>query len=133
MAILTKANILKGIDDPKKKKIQALDGELWFRPLSSAEVDEVMYIEAEGLGTINASINKGQKADTKMNLAKMQEKASEAKYHAIFLSINNPKAKDEWDIDEIMRLPADGITEMYDVIMEISGAEVTTADVKNFP
>ena len=132
MAILTKANILQGINSPKKMKVEALGGELWLRPLSSAEVDEVMRIEAEGIGIINASINKNRSADTNMNLAKMQEKTAEAKYYAVHLSINNPKSKDDWEIDEIMKLPADAVGEMYDFIMKISGAEVTTADVKNF-
>ena len=92
MAILTKATILNGIDNPQKVKIETLKGEIWLRPLSSAEVNEVMNIEAQGMGTFNAAQIKGQtKADAKMNLAKMQEKQNEATYIAIHKSINNPK------------------------------------------
>lgn len=134
MAILTKATILNGIDNPQKVKIETLKGELWLRPLSSAEVNEIMNIEAQGMGTISASALKGQTtADTKMNLAKMQEKQNEARYIAIHKSINNPKNNDEWTIDELQQLPADAVIEIYDQVMKISGAEVTTADVKNFP
>jgi len=133
MAILTKTQILQGIDNPQKIKIEALNGELWLRPLSSAEVNEVLQIEAEGMGTFNASNVRGQtSADGKMNLAKLQEKQNEAKYLAIHKSINNPKG-DEWTLEEIQQLPADAITEIYDQVMKISGAEVTTADVKKFP
>ena len=62
----------------------------------------------------------------------MQQKQSEAQYIAIHKSINNPKG-DEWTIDEIKMLSADTVKELYDQVMKISGAEVTTADVIQFP
>lgn len=134
MAILTKSDILQGISNPKKIKIEALDGELWLRPLSSAEVNEVLHIEAEGYGTFNATSNRGQTmADGKMNLPKLQEKQAEAKYMAIFKSINNDKCNDEWTIDEIKQFKSDAIDELYDHIMKISGADTTERDVKQFP
>ena len=134
MAILTKASILQGIDTPVKVEIKTLQGEIWLRPLSSAEVNEVVNIEAQGMGTFNASNIRGQtSADGKMNLAKMQEKQNEAHYIAIHKSINNPKNNDEWTIQELQQLPADAINEMYDQVMKISGAEITTNDVKSFP
>ena len=134
MTILTKSSILQGINTPKKIKIESLNGELWLRPLSSAEVDEILHIEAEGYGTFNASNNRGQTmADAKMNLAKMQAKQAEAKYIAIHKSINNDKNSDEWAIEELKQFPHDAIQEIYDQVMELSGAEVTAADVKNFP
>ena len=134
MAILTKSDILQGIDNPKKVEIEALNGEIWLRPLSSAEVDEILQIEAEGYGTFNASTSRGNTmADAKMNLAKMQGKQAEAKYVAIHKSINNPKNNDEWSLNELKQLAADGINEIYEKIMDISGAKVTTNDVKNFP
>ena len=78
MAILNKSDILLGIDSPRKVKIETLNGEIWLRPLSSAEVNEILNIEAEGLGTFQASNIRGQTStDGKMNLAKMQEKMQE--------------------------------------------------------
>ena len=134
MTILTKSSILQGINTPKKIKIESLNGELWLRPLSSAEVDEILHIEAEGYGTFNASNNRGQTmADAKMNLAKMQAKQAEAKYIAIHKSINNDKNNDDWELDEIKQFPHDAVQEIYDQVMELSGAEVTVVDVKNFP
>ena len=80
MTVLTKADILMGVDSPKKILIEALGGELWLRPLSSAEANEILNIEAQGYGTFNASNIRGQTTtDGKMNLAKMQEKQAEAK------------------------------------------------------
>ena len=133
MAILNKSDILLGIDNPQKIEIETLNGEIWLRPLSSAEINEIMNIEAEGIGTFKASSIKGQTTtDGKMNLAKMQEKSNEAKYIAIHKSINNDKG-DEWTLEELQQLPADAVNEIYDQVMRISGAEVTTADVKKFP
>ena len=134
MSILTKSEILQGIDNPQKIKIETLNGELWLRPLSSAEVNEVQNIEAQGYGTFNATNRQNQTTtDGKMNLAKMQEKTAEAKYIAIHKSINNNKNNDEWSIDEIKQFKADTVNEIYDHIMEISGVEITEADVKQFP
>jgi hypothetical protein len=134
MTILKKSDILQGIDTPKKIQIESLQGEIWLRPLSSAEVDEILNIEAEGFGTFNAKSNRGQtNAEAKMNLPKMQEKQAEAKYIAIHKSINNPKNNDEWEITEIKTLPADAVNEIYNKVMDLSGASVTTRDVENFP
>lgn len=134
MSILSKSEILQGIDNPQKIQITALNGELWLRPLSSAEVNEVQNIEAQGYGTFNATNRQNQTTtDGKMNLAKMQEKTAEAKYIAIHKSINNPKNKDNWEIDEIKQFKSDAINEIYDHVMKLSGVEITEADVKQFP
>lgn len=134
MAILTKADILNGIKNPKKIEIEALNGELWLRPLSSAEINEVLQVEAEGYGTFNASSRQSNAiAEGKMNIAKMQEKSAEAKYLAIHKSINNSKNNDEWEIHELEMLGKNAIDEIYNHIMDISGVEVTEGDVKRFP
>ena len=134
MSILSKSEILQGIDNPQKIQITALNGELWLRPLSSAEVNEVQHIEALGYGTFNATNRQNQTTtDGKMNLAKMQEKTAEAKYIAIHKSINNPKNNDDWSIDEIKQFKTDAINEIYDHIMNLSGVEITESDVKQFP
>lgn len=134
MSILTKADILQGIDTPKKIRIESLNGEIWLRPLSSAEVNEIMNIEAQGFGTFNASNNRGQTmTDGKMNLAKMQEKQNEAKYTAIHKSINNDKTSDEWTLEELKQFPKNAIDEVYNEVMTLSGVDVTEADMKQFP
>ena len=133
MSVLTKADILMGIDTPRKITIKALNGEIFLRPLSSAEVNEILNIEAQGYGTFNAKQNRKETlADAKMSLPKMQEKTAEAKYTAIFKSINNDK-NDDWSFDEIKQLKSDAVDEIYDQVMEISGVDVTERDVKNFP
>ena len=135
MALLKKSDILLGIDEPRKIEIVSLGGEIYLRPLSSAEMNKVIGIEAEGYGNFEATNtgSKDPKASAKMNLAKMNKKAAESKYEAVYLSINNPKNEDEWSLDEIHSLHQDQIEELYSNIMRISGAETTTNDVKKFP
>ena len=128
MTILTKSDILQGIDTPKKVEIESLNGEIWLRPLSSAEIDEILNIEAQGYGTFNAKNIRGQtNAEAKMNLPKMQEKQAEAKYIAIHKSINNHKNSDEWELTEIKQLSADAISEIYEKIKKV---EVTDKNGK---
>lgn len=132
MAILKKEDILLGIDDPRKITIETLGGEVYLRPLSSSEVNEVVNIEAKGFGVFDAKA-KGRNTDAsgKMNLAKVNDAAAEAKYHAINLSINNPK-NDEWSLEELHMLHSDQIDELYENVMKISGAETTEQEVEKF-
>ena len=134
MTLLTKSDILQGINDPKKVEIKSLNGELWLRPLSSAEIDEITHIEAQGYGTFNASSRqKNTVAEGKMNLPKMQEKSNEAKYTAIHKSINNDKYDEEWTLTELKQFNKKAINEIYEKVMDLSGVEVTEGDVKQFP
>jgi hypothetical protein len=134
MTLLTKSDILQGINDPKKVEIETLNGELWLRPLSSAEIDEITNIEAQGYGTFNASSRqKNTVAEGKMNLPKMQEKSNEAKYTAIHKSINNDKYDEEWTLTELKQFNKKAINEIYEKVMDLSGVEVTEGDVKQFP
>lgn len=124
-----------GIDDPKLVMIDSLGGEIYLKPLSSAEINKVIGIEAEGMGSFEAT-SKGRKDPNtvgKMNIAKMNAATAKAQYEAIHISINNPKNEDKWNMDEIKALPKNAVTELYDCIMKISGADITVQDVKNFP
>lgn len=133
MAVLKKTDILSGIDDPRKILIESLGGEIYLRPLSSNEMNKVVDIEAEGYGSFDARA-KGRDADAaaKMNLVKMNKATAKAKYEAIHISINNDK-NEEWTLEEIHQLRSDQVDELYDKIMEISGASTTEKDVKRFP
>ena len=134
MTILKKSDILLGIDDPRKVTIESLGGEIYLRPLSSAEVNKVVEIEAEGFGNFEASnLNRKTSATGKLNLKKMNEATAKAQYEAIFLSINNDKNSEEWSKEELQSLRKDAVTELYEKVMEISGANTTENDVKNFP
>ena len=70
--------------------------------------------------------------DVDANRTKLNEAEAEAKYQAIYLSINNPKG-DEWTLEELQALHSDQIDELYENVMMISGAETSEEDVKRFP
>lgn len=142
MAILTKAQILQGVNTPKQVKIESLDGELWLRPLSSAELDEASYIEAKGMGNVdqqarsrgqdlsNANVNQ----NNKFNVEKVTRAQDEAKYQMIFASLDNPKNEsDPWTLEEIKQLQINVTDEILLKVREISGVELTKRDVKKFP
>ncbi len=142
MAILTKAQILQGVNTPKQVKIESLGGELWLRPLSSAELDEASYIEAKGMGNVdqqarsrgqnlsNANVNQ----NNKFNVEKVTRAQDEAKYQMIFASLDNPKNEsDPWTLEEIKKLQINVTDEILLKVREISGVEVTKRDVKKFP
>lgn len=138
MAILTKSSILKGIKEVKSVTIDALDGELWLRPLTSAELDEINCIEAEGLGNIEQNVNAQRRnratQTTKLNALKVTRASNNAKYELIRLGLDNPKNEsDPWTIEEIKELPIDATDELEQKIQELSGVDVTKSDVKNFP
>jgi len=142
MAILTKAQILQGVNTPKQVKIESLGGELWLRPLSSAELDEASYVEAKGMGNVdqqarsrgqdlsNANVNQ----NNKFNVEKVTRAQDEAKYQMIFASLDNPKNEsDPWTLEEIKMLQINVTDEILLKVREMSGVEVTKRDVKKFP
>ena len=142
MAVLKKSDILQGIDKPRKITIESLNGELWLRPLSSVEITEIVNIEAEGYGKWEATnTQKGRRLEkgealTKgsMDLAKLNSAEARSKHECVLKGLDNPKNDDDpWTLEDIRRLHQNIIDEIYDKVMEISGANTSEADVKNFP
>lgn len=144
MAIIKKSDILIDITAPKKVKIDSMGGELWLRPLSSAEVDEVNTIEAEGYGnyetnsknrTSGRNISAGETVSKgKINVAKVQKATSRAKYEAVRMSLDNSKNEDDpWELTDIQCLKQDQVDEIYENVRQISGMDATEEDVKDFP
>ena len=141
MVILKKSDILDGIDKPRKIFIDALEGELWLRPLSSAEITEIVNIEAEGYGKWESTnTQKGRRMEkgenlTKgyMHLAKLNSAEANAKYECAYKSLDNPKnEEDPWELEEVKKLPHNAIKEIYEKVFQMSGANTTEADVKDF-
>lgn len=136
MAVLKKSDILQGIHKVEQIHINELDGELWLRPLSSAEIDECSYIETKGMGKIkqNATSITKQTQTLEIDAYKASKATDDAKYEMIRKSLDNPKnADDEWTTDDIKQLSVKAVNEIYDHVRELSGVEVTSRDVKNFP
>jgi len=140
MAILKKSQILQGINDPKKIRIEALDGELWLRPLSNSELDELDKIEAKGMESYETnSKSRGRiqgetVAKGKINVHLATVNGAKARDRKIEMSLDNPKnADDPWTEEDIGKLPRDAVNEIVDAINELSGLEVTKGDIDKFP
>lgn len=143
MAVLKRADILKGVNKIEKVTIKALDGELFLRALSSAEIDEITDIEAKGFGeyeTNNKTLshrgkvkNEESNSKAKINVSKVNKKSNEAVYTMIHKSLSNKEYKnDPFTYDDITKLSKDAINELKDKIREISGWTTTDEDVENF-
>lgn len=133
--VLTKSEILGGINHIQKINIESLGGELYLRPLSESELMEVDLVEAKALGTFE-STQTGRKSASnkgKINLAKATQASSQAKLTKIQLSINNEKNAEEWTLEEIGQLSRETINELSSKVDEISGVETTKEDVEKFP
>lgn len=139
--MLTKSQILEGTNAIVKVKLETLDDEIYLRPLSVAEVNELEELEATAMGvfeateTNNRKRNQGQaQTKGKINLAKTTKASSEAKIKAVYLSINNEKNIDEWNIDDIKKINKKIFNEIYENVEEISGLKnVDLEDVEDFP
>lgn len=143
MTVLKRADILKGVNKIEKVTIKALDGELFLRALSSAEIDEITDIEAKGFGeyeTNNKTLshrgkvkNEESNSKAKINVSKINKKSNEAVYTMIHKSLSNKEYKnDPFTYDDITKLSKDAINELKDKIREISGWTTTDEDVENF-
>ena len=137
---LKKSDILKGIKDPEEIRIEALDGTLWLRPLSNAELDEIDKIEAKGMESYETnSKSRGRIqgetiAKGKINVHLATVNGAKARDQKIQMSLDNPKnADDPWTLDEIGELPRGAVNEIVDAINELSGLEVTKGDIDQFP
>jgi len=139
MKILKKADILRNIDEPEKVTIKSLGGDLWLRPLSNKELDEIDEIEAKAMGIFetNERGKKGLSESTskgKLNVAKLTTASAESKIEMIYRSLDNPKNEDDpWTYDEINKLKRHMVDEIVEKVKEISGEEVTKSDVERFP
>lgn len=142
MAIIRKSDVVLGINNVEKVKIESLNGEMYLRPLSSAELDEINYIEAEGMGNLEQNNRTRQQSmknseltqTNKLNVLKLTKASDKAKYMMIEKGLDNPKYQDDpWEIEDIKQLPRNAVNEIHRKIQILSGLDVTENDVKNFP
>lgn len=146
MAILKKSDILKGIENVEKVTVEELGGEIYLRPLSQAEVNDVGEIEAAAMGTFETNEKsrrtkrqKNTSSDVsstgKVNLAKTTKANNAAKVRTVALSLNNSKYPEGWDEEEVAQIPAKSFKIMYEKVREISGMDDEDLDdeVEDFP
>lgn len=145
MAVVKKSDILNGIRKIEKVKLEALDGdEMYLRPLSQAEINEVDEIEAKAMGTFetNETAQRGRRQKPKsvvesrgkINLELQQKAQHQAKTRAIYLSLDNDRnvGEEAWSETDIEQMPHRLFEELFVNVRRLSGIEVSDDDVDTF-
>lgn len=144
---ITKEQILNSVDKPELVYIEALNDEIPLRPLSKTELIQVEKIESKAYGIFetsetahrkgmrqNKQVNSEVNTKGKVDLAKQSEASFKGKVAAIHLSINNDHVEAEnWDKNEIERMPGKVFDEIFEKVQELSGIDITEDDVDQFP
>jgi hypothetical protein len=144
--VLSKEDILRGVNDPELVKIEALSGEIPLRPLSKNEWHKIEKIEAKAYGKFEANeeairaAQKGkrqQKGKSKMNtkgiidLEKQTKAEFEGKTQALYFSMNNNHQEaSEWTKEEIQQLKSDAFDEIFTAVQKLSGVDIEDDDLK---
>jgi len=140
MVTLKKADILRGINDPVQIEIKSLGGNLWLRPLSNKEIDELEEMEAKAMGTFETkerASRRGaseQNSTGKLNVAKITRASAEVQVEKVFRSLDNPRNIDDeaWTYEEVNRLKKHQVNEIADKVDELSGVNVSDKDIERF-
>lgn len=149
--VLSKEDILRGVNDPELVMIEALGGEIPLRPLSKHEWHSIEKIEAKAYGKFEANeeairaAQKGkrqQKGKSKMNtkgiidLEKQTKAEFEGKTEALYYSMNNNHNEaSAWTKDEIQQLKSDAFEEIYEKVQKLSGVNIEDPEkeLEEFP
>ena len=145
MVAVKKSDILKGVKKIEKVKIDALSGdEMYLRPLSQAEINEVDEIEAKAMGIFetNETAHRGRRqkpksvveSKGKINLELQQKAQHQAKTKAIFMSLDNEKnvGEEAWSETEIEQMPHKLFEELFSHVRRLSGIELSEDEVDTF-
>jgi hypothetical protein len=148
--IIRISDIVDGTSKEEKYMIKSLNGEVWLRPLSQAEINEISEIEAAAIGTFetneksNNSRNRAKnirsqlESKGKLSVLKTTQAQNQAKIKAVAYSLDNSKYAEEKELineEELLKAPSNVIEEIYEKVQEISGLNNTEleSDVEEFP
>ena len=148
--IIRISDIIEGTSKEEKYMIKSLNGEVWLRPLSQAEINEISEIEAAAIGTFetneksNNSRNRAKnirsqlESKGKLSVLKTTQAQNQAKIKAVAYSLDNSKYAEEKELineEELLKAPSNVIEEIYEKVQEISGLNNTEleSDVEEFP
>ena len=98
--VLTKSQILNGVNKIERIYIKKLGDKVALRPLSNGEWNEIEAIQNEAIGeyttterakqaTRRQKIQSQMEAQAKINIKETNKAEAEAKLEAVYLSLNN--------------------------------------------
>ena len=148
--IIRISDIIDGTNKEEKYMIESLEGEVWLRPLSQKEINEISEIEAAAIGTFETNeksnnrsarsrnIKSQLESKGKLSVLKTTQAQNQAKIKAVAYSLNNSKYDEEKENiteEKLLEAPSNVIEEIYSKVQEISGLNNNTleSDVEEFP
>lgn len=148
--IIRISDIVDGTSKEEKYMIKSLNGEVWLRPLSQKEINEISEIEAAAIGTFETNeksnnrsarsrnIKSQLESKGKLSVLKTTQAQNQAKIKAVAYSLDNSKYAEEKELiteEELLKAPSNVIEEIYEKVQEISGLNNSEleSDVEEFP
>lgn len=148
--IIRISDIIDGTNKEEKYMIESLEGEVWLRPLSQKEINEISEIEAAAIGTFETNeksnnrsarsrnIKSQLESKGKLSVLKTTQAQNQAKIKAVAYSLNNSKYDEEKENiteEKLLEAPSNVIEEIYSKVQEISGLNNNNleSDVEEFP
>ena len=140
--VLTKSQILNGINETKERYIKSKNDTVALRPLSNGEWNKIEEIQNEAIGEYTttekakrASRRQRVEAQGKINVKETSKAEAKAKIEAVFLSLDNDVYKDDkFTREDVKNMGRDVFNEIYEQVRIISGLEDDIEkDVKDFP
>lgn len=145
--VLTKSQILNGVNKIERIYIKKLGDKVALRPLSNGEWNEIEAIQNEAIGeyttterakqaTRRQKIQSQMEAQAKINIKETNKAEAEAKLEAVYLSLNNDVYKDDpFTREEVDGMKRGVVDEIYKNVRIISGLEDDDLEkeVKDFP
>lgn len=142
--VLSKKEILGGIDSTSEVYIPSLDGDVTIRPISSLEWEQVQELESKAFGKIKtgnlkvdprankkameSQVMQGMNMD--LDLAKMSKAEYDAKALAVSMGLS-VKGGETWTKEDVHKLKVATVDEIYDEILVISGIPQTADEAKS--
>lgn len=144
--VLTKSQILNGINETKERYIKSKDDTVALRPLSNGEWNKIEEIQNEAIGEYTTTekakqasrrqrVQSQMEAQGKINVKETSKAEAKAKIEAVFLSLDNDVYKDDkFTREDVKNMGRDVFNEIYEQVRIISGLEDDIEkDVKDFP
>lgn len=145
--VLTKSQILNGVNKIERIYIKKLGDKVALRPLSNGEWNEIEAIQNEAIGeyttterakqaTRRQKIQSQMEAQAKINIKETNKAEAEAKLEAVYLSLNNDVYKDDpFTREEVDGMKRGVVDEIYEKVRILSGLEDDDLEkeVKDFP
>lgn len=129
---LTKAQILQGRNYTEEVHVDALDGEVLVRVLTSGEVEQIKAVPARGMSLsfedLDAAQAEGAQADARLNMdmEQMFLSQSEARFMTVAWGLSTP-GDEAWTVEDARSLGSEAVEQIAKEVWRISN--VSEADL----